>query len=402
MLGRLRSYAGLAIRRLGLLPGGVPDGLGDDDTLGAHVIRSESLVFFPDPPENLYQLRQWYGALGELDKFGGVSIITQDSRTARAVREETDFEVLVVARNRTFAGLVDRGNAKIAIYVGHANNNLVGLRATGLAHIFLAHGDSDKSVSVSNQVKGFDYTLVAGQAAVDRYAAEVLFFDADRHLRVIGRPQLPARVSRDEATVVLYAPTWEGSQETNAYSSAVSHGEPLVRSLLDAGYTVLYRPHPRLGVSDKRFRAADQAVRALVTAAGERGRVDTSADPGPAMQEADVLITDVSAMSSDWLSQLKPLLVTVPTVPQARPAGPSLLHAQVPRITVEQAADAGTLVRETVADPDHLPRIRTLAEHYLGGLDAAQATEAFVTTCREIAAERDRERAVKQSGHAPS
>ncbi|GMA36394.1 CDP-glycerol glycerophosphotransferase family protein [Demequina litorisediminis] len=248
-------------------------------------------------------MRQWYGALGELDKFGGVSVITQDSRTARAVREETDFEVLVVARNRTFAGLVDRGNAKIAIYVGHANNNLVGLRATGLAHIFLAHGDSDKSVSVSNQVKGFDYTLVAGQAAVDRYAAEVLFFDADRHLRVIGRPQLPARVSRDGAIVVLYAPTWEGSQETNAYSSAVSHGEPLVGSLLDAGYTVLYRPHPRLGVSDKRFRAADQAVRALVTAAGERGRVDTSADPGPAMQEADVLITDVSAMSSDWLSQ---------------------------------------------------------------------------------------------------
>ncbi len=402
MLAPLRSLAGATIRRLGLLPGGVPDGRGDDDKLGDYVIRSESLAFFPDPPENLYQLRQWYGALAELDKFGGVTVITQDSRTARAVREETDFEVLVVARNRTFAGLVDRGNAKIAIYVGHANNNMVGLRSTGLAHIFLAHGDSDKSVSVSNQVKGFDYTFVAGPAGIERYAAEVLFFDAERHLRVVGRPQLPARVVRDQARVVLYAPTWEGSQETNAYSSVISHGEAIVRSLLAAGYTVLYRPHPRLGVSDRRYREADQAVRAIVTAAGERGEVDVTADQTDAMQRADVLVTDISAMSSDWLGQRKPLLVTVPVTPQAVPAGPSRLHALVPRITAEQARDTGDLVRRTVADPEHLTTIASLAEHYLGGFDAAQATEAFVRECREAAAQRDRERAVKQSGHAPS
>ncbi|WP_159449165.1 CDP-glycerol glycerophosphotransferase family protein [Demequina sp. NBRC 110055] len=364
------------------------------------MIRSESLVFFPDPPENLYQLRQWYGALAELDKYGGVTVITQDSRTARAVREETDFEVLIVARNRTFAGLVDRGNAKIAIYVGHANNNMVGLRSTGVAHIFLAHGDSDKSVSVSNQVKGFDFTFVAGPAAIERYAAEVLFFDAARHLRVIGRPQLPERVSRDEARVVLYAPTWEGSQETNAYSSVISHGEAIVRSLLASGFSVLYRPHPRLGVSDRRYREADQAVRALVTAAGEHGEVDTSADQTDAMQRADVLVTDISAMSSDWLSQRKPLLVTVPVTPQAVPAGPSRLHMTVPRIDATQAVGTGELVRQTIADPTHLNDIEELAHHYLGGLNAAEATEAFVRTCREVAQERDRERAVKQSGHA--
>ncbi|WP_084077183.1 CDP-glycerol glycerophosphotransferase family protein [Demequina sp. NBRC 110057] len=397
MLSAVRRVGGVVIRRLGLLPGGVADGLGEDDSLAGRVLASRVAVFFPDPPENLYQLRQWYGALDALDAEMGVTVVTQDSRTARAVREETGLDVVVAARTRTVDALLRDGEVRVVLYVGHAHTNAVALRSIEVAHVFLAHGDSDKAVSVSNQVKGFDVTLVAGQAAIDRYRASMLFFDADARLRVIGRPQLPEGSHRS-GTTVMYAPTWEGSQAANAYSSVVSHGEAIVASLLAGGWQVRYRPHPRLGKSDARFREADARIRAAIEAGG--GTVDLTPDAGAAMREADVLITDVSAMSTDWLSQRRPLIVAEPTDPRALPTTGSLLHSSVPRLAADAADEAAALVTATVGDPAHRPLLDRLAAHYLGGMSGEESLAAFITTCARIAAERDEAVRVRESGHA--
>ena len=403
MLGRLRRLAGGLVRRAGLLPGGMPDGLGEDDALGDHVIDCRAVAFFPDPPENIYQLRQWYAPMIALDAEVGVTVICQDSRTARAIRTETDLSVLVVARNRTLDDLLRRGQARIAIYVGHANANMVALRSTEVGHVFLAHGDSDKAVSVSNQVKAFDLSLVAGQAAIDRYRSSVLLFEAGSRLRVIGRPQVPARSDRPapgagRGATVLYAPTWEGSQASNAYSSVLSHGVALVQSLAEHGFTVVYRPHPRLGASDRRFREGDAAVRAVVTELG--GRVDLTPDAGEAMRGADVLVTDVSAMSTDWLSQRRPLLVTVPDDPRAAPTAGSRLHGAVPRVTAREAAHAGAMVSQALTDPAHTALLDDLAGHYLGGYSGAEATARFIEACGDMIDAVDQARAVRESGHA--
>jgi len=390
MLGLLRKQAGRTIRRLGFLPGGTPDGLGEDAKLGDYVIESGAVVFFPDPPENLYQIRQWYDALGALDTQMGVTIVTQDSRTARAIRGDTDLPVLIVALNRTYSAMIQRSQVRIAIYVGHSNNNAVGLRSTHVAHLFLAHGDSDKSVSVSNQVKGFDFTLVAGQAAVDRYAASVLFLDTKAHLRVIGRPQLPERAQRSGPTTVLYAPTWEGSQDVNAYSSVKSHGMAIVTSLAsDPDVHITYRPHPRTGASDKSFRVADLALREFVEALGSRGKVDVGPDASEALMRADVLVSDVSAMCSDWLSQRRPLLITVPVQREAIPTAPSRLVLVCPRITADNAPNTLSLVRDAMNNDAHTAVLDDMAAYYLDGLSGAAATAKFVDTCTEIARLRD-------------
>lgn len=391
MLTKLRKQAGRALRRLGLLPGGVPDGLGEDAQLGDYVMESGAVVFFPDTPENLYQLRQWYGALGELDRAMGVTIVTQDSRTARAVRVETGLPVLIVALNRTYSALIRSSKTRIALYVGQSNNNAVGQRSAELAHVFLSHGDSDKAVAASNLVKGFDFAFVAGQAAIDRYAASVLFLDVEQRLRVIGRPQLPERAARDgKGTTVLYAPTWEGSQDINAYSSVASQGLAIVTSLAaDPGLRIVYRPHPRTGVSNGAYREADAAIREFVQSLGERGRVDTTPNAATAMRGADVMISDISAIAVDWLSQSRPLLITVPENPDAVPTGPSKLADACPRITVSDAAHAADLVRSAISDESHARTIDGLALYYLGGLSGADATARFVETCTEIALLRD-------------
>ncbi|WP_430868460.1 CDP-glycerol glycerophosphotransferase family protein [Demequina aurantiaca] len=390
MLKTLRKQAGRALRRLGLLPGGVPDGLGEDAQLDEFLIESRAVVFFPDTPENLYQIRQWYDALQALDAAMGVTIVTQDSRTARAIRGEVELPVLIVGLNRTYSALIRRSKVQLALYVGQSNNNAVGQRSAEIAHVFLSHGDSDKAVAASNLVKGFDFAFVAGQAAVDRYAASVKFFDVDQRLRVIGRPQLPERGERTDATTVLYAPTWEGSQDINAYSSVASHGLEIVKSLgSDPDLSIVYRPHPRTGVSNASFGVADAAIREFVGSLGDRGRVDTSADAAPALRGADVMISDISAIAVDWLSQSRPLLITTPSNPDAQPTGPSKLAQACPRISATAAPDTARLVRAAIADESHASTIGDLADYYLGGLSGAASTARFVETCVEIGRLRD-------------
>lgn len=391
MLSTLRRQVGRTIRRLGLLPGGTPDGLGEDAHLGDYSIESGAVVFFPDPPENLYQIRQWYAALEELDRTLGVTIITQDSRSAKTIREETTLPVLIVALNRTYSALIRRSAVRIAIYVGHSNNNAIGLRSTHVAHIFLAHGDSDKSVSVSNQVKGFDFAFVAGQAAVDRYSSSVLFLDPQAHLRVIGRPQLLPKAVRDaNSSTVLYAPTWEGSQDINAYSSVKSHGLAVVKSLAaDPGLTVVYRPHPRTGASNRSFKEADHAIRAYVNTLGPRGQVDLGPDASAALTQADVLISDISAMCVDWLSQRRPLLITVPEEREAVPTTPSRLVRVCPRIGVDDAPRTAAMVRALLEDKGHAALLDDMADYYLDGKSGDDSMSAFVAACHDVAHLRD-------------
>src|SRR5699024_12119185 len=82
--------------------------------------------------------------------------------------------------------------------------------------------ESDKLSMVSNKAKAYDKVFVAGQAAVDRHRKALLDFDVSKLVRV-GRPQLdvqrPSELSESTARTVMYAPTWEGENESNNYTS---------------------------------------------------------------------------------------------------------------------------------------------------------------------------------------
>lgn len=391
---RLRSSGGRAVRRLGLLPGGEPDGLGDDDQLGDLVVEQRIAAFFPEPLRNVYQLEQWLEPLRALDEYHGVVIVTQDSRTTARLRSRTSLPVLCVARTSTLEDLVRRSALGLALYVSHHPRNFQFLRFPGLAHVYAGHGESDKAVSASNQLKAYDRVFVAGQAAADRILRELLWYDADRMLHV-GRPQL-ASAARDRSSgrarpTVLYAPTWEGAQATMAYSSVLSHGVGLVRSLLDAGLRVVYRPHPRTGANRHDVAAADRAVRALFAgpdAVGSDSAVVTDAPLAEAFADADLLITDVSSLAVEWLPTTRPLVVTVPEDPGAAVPESPLLDA-VPRLSAREADTAGALVEDRLRnDREHDVRAG-LVEYYLGDDAPGAASARFLAAVDTVLASRD-------------
>lgn len=394
---RVRTSGGNVVRRLGLLPAGDPDGLGEDRQLGDAAPSQRVVAFFAEPPRNSYQMAQWLDALSALDARHGVLIITQDSRTAGVLRGLTSLEVLCVGRAATLDGLVNRGRLALALYVSHHPRNFFLLRYPQLAHVYLGHGDSDKRISASNQLKAYDRSFVAGQAAIDRVLAELMWFDPQR-LLPIGQPQLaalPAGRTADGRTTVLYAPTWEGGQPSVAYTSVATHGESLVRSLATAGMRVVYRPHPRTGANRRDIAAADAALRRVLAepqVAFTGSVVDTGRRVTEAFAEADLLVTDVSALAVEWLPTGRPLVVTRPSGPHVQ-VGSSRLLDVVPRLAAAHADRAADLVTRCLAEDPEREARAGLVEHYLGGGDPATALDRFLAACDDVLTARDAARA---------
>jgi len=384
---QLRAIARL--RRSRFLPVGMPDKVTDEPRLG-QAFSQQVMLYFPTPQDSLYQLRPWFHALGALNSVHPLVCVFKDSRTAAVVRAETGFDCVTLARYGQLDEILGLSEVKLALYINHDPLNFESLRFTSLVHVYLGHGDSDKGVSVSNQVKAYDFCFLAGQAALDRTEASVMFYDAADRSVLIGQPQLDGAAdvvgesSSDGRQTVLYAPTWEASQPSVSYGSLETHGAALVRALSPT-YRVIYRPHPLNGVIRPSYAAADAAVRALAD------RVDTHVPLEQSFADADLLITDVSAVTLSWLPTGKPLLVTRPAV--AYP--PSRLMDVVP--TLGPDADFAAAVAEHMSgDPSKAARAG-LIEHYLGDPSPGVATARFLTACEDLMTLRDQKWRAQQA-----
>lgn len=383
LVRRLQLWAIGRLRRSRFLPVGMPDKLTDESRVGT-AFTQQVMLYFPTPADSLYQLRPWFHALKALDQVHPLVCVFKDSRTASIVRAETGFDCVTLARYGQLDEILSLSDVKLALYINHDPINFESLRFTSLVHVYLGHGDSDKGVSVSNQVKAYDWCFLAGQAALDRTASAVMLYDAPARSILIGQPQLDgvATVARtpstDDRPTVLYAPTWEASQPSVSYGSLETHGEALVRALSPT-YRVVYRPHPLNGVIRASYAAADAAVRTLAD------RVDTDVPLEQSFADADLLITDVSAVTLTWLPTDRPLLVTKPLV--AYP--PSALMDVVPQL--DTSDDVAAIVAEHLTtDPTRAERA-ALVEHYLGDPTPGVATQRFIAACEDVMAIRDRE-----------
>jgi hypothetical protein len=395
---RLRRFVVRAVRRSRLLPSTMPDRLGQDDELAGTALRESVLVYFPDTRESLYQLRQWYGPLAKLHERHPLVVVFQDSRTARVAAAESGLRCITVARYGTLDALLARSGVKLAIYVNHSPQNFANLRFLSLVHVHLSHGDGDKGVNVSNQLKAYDFNFVAGQAGIDRAAQYTMLYDAPARTIAIGRPQLdfaPPSGSGERPAgalpTVLYAPTWEGGQPSMAYSSVATHGEAIIGALLASGrFRVVYRPHPLTGVTDDAIGVADLRLRALVEQSSAGGhRVDVGTDFSVAAAESDLLICDVSAVAVDYLPTGKPLIITTPADPGVVAAQTRLLHT-VPRLAAADAARVADVVGEQLTlDPARQERLE-LIEYYVGDTTHGVATKRFIEACERVMDIRDR------------
>ena len=199
-------------------------------------------------------------------------------------------------------------------YVQNARNNREFMSHKRLTHVWLNHGDSDKPANFNARHALYDRLVVCGQAGIDRYERHGIHVDPDK-FAILGRPQaaevLPATgpIGTKDKQVVLYAPTWQGVEDSVNFSS-LDKGAEIVSRLIARDVTVIFRPHP-LSLRWKARRKVCEKIHKILEADtahehvwGDRANVDWSVVD--CANAADALISDVSSVVSDFLQSEKP------------------------------------------------------------------------------------------------
>lgn len=344
-------------------------------------------VYFADGPVNMYQIRQWYGPLAELSKTWPVAIIARSPRAGLQLLDESPVPVIYLRQVVEIERFIGEQDLRVVFYVNQNTRNFQMMRYARMWHVFINHGESDKMYMTTNQFKAYDYSLVAGDAALSRLKRKLWDFDLERRAIPIGRPQtdhlggeLP--YTPDDRIVVLYAPTWEGDRASAAYGSVASHGVAAVRALLGTTrHRVVYRPHPRSGVLDPAYRRANAQIIAEIAAANSRDpRAQHIYDDGPQLgwqlAAADVAITDISAMVYDRLATGRPLVVTRPLSVEAEVDLDGYL-GDTEWLTAETASDVVAIVDRALSSAESLERLEHWVEYHFGDTTPGAATERF-------------------------
>ncbi|SJN30345.1 putative integral membrane protein [Microbacterium esteraromaticum] len=356
--------------------------------------RFQVAVYFADGDVNMYQMRQWYRPLADLAERWPVVVLARSATAAEKLLAEDGPPVAFVPTVRNLEKFLAKQDIRVVLYVNQNTRNFQMFRYGRRWHVFINHGESDKTYMTTNQYKAYDYALVAGQAARDRLTRTLWDYDIERKTIEIGRPQadhysgvLP--YTPDERMVVLYAPTWEGDRPSAHYGSVATHGEAIVNGLLGTGrHRVIYRPHPRSGVVDDEYGAAHRRILAAIAQANASDPAaqhfyDHGPELGWQLASADVAIVDISAMVYDRLAAGKPLLITRPADERASIDVKGYLSA-CEWLTVGGAANIVGEVDRVSVDDDAVARLHTWVQHYFGDTTQGVATAKFHAAIEQL------------------
>ena len=283
-----------------------------------------AVIYFANGPEAMYQVNDWLRVLTDVVKTVPLSFVCRDETTAQVIAQRTHIPVFHSPNQASTEALFDQLSVGVVLYLNQFRMNFDATGYSDAFHVFMSHGESDKSYMSQNSLKIFDYFFVAGEAARERIS-RALPSVPHENIIPVGRPQLhfppptPAEISLNpDLPTLMYAPTWEGTSKSMAYSSVVSHGVALAKHLVEqSDINFIYRPHPFLGMHSKQHAKADRIIRGVI----EKSEVSTSpgvavvdeSDFGWQLIDVDWLISDLSAVAYDWLSTGKPALICQPT-----------------------------------------------------------------------------------------
>jgi hypothetical protein len=356
----------------------------------------EVAVYFTDGPENLYQIDQWFEPLRRLHERHHVTVLSRNWESTRELLRRSPVPVHHAPNVDALEAFIVRQPIRAVLYVNQNKANFSAMRFADPSHVFICHGESDKDYMSSNQLKAYDRVLIAGTAARERILRKLIDFD-ESSLVEVGRPQVDVdfpgpTLPDDGRTVVLFAPTWEGDRASMRYSSVASHGPTMVRALVATGrHRVVYRPHPRTGISKREAAAAHAEIVKVLRDANAADPtaghvVDLEGGFGWQLAASDVAVMDISAVAYDWLATGKPLLITRPAEPRAQLPESGLVR----ELPLLDAADAGRAAEILDAAVGHTDDVHAaLVRRYFGDTTPGASMQRFLDACSTIVEERD-------------
>lgn len=350
------------------------------------------VVYFGSGVGITYQLGMW---LPYFDRIGcKYIIVTRSLKMMRAAGLMTEHPVINRPTLRSLEEVITP-SVGAAFYVNNAGKNTHFIERREMKHVWLNHGDSEKPACFNPVHAIYDVIFAAGQAGIDRYERHGVRIPREK-FQIVGRPQVeqihvaePQREGSDEGRTVLYAPTWKGAyQDSELYS--LPSGTEIVQRLIDRGCTVIFRAHPlnyRYG-NAKAYIAEIQALLAADSAASGRQHIWGEAAESEMTTEdcfnaSDAMISDVSAVVSDYLQSGKPLSV----VSVARTTEELLNEvpaAKAAYVLAEDLSNLSEVLDGLLRDDLKAAERDQMRKYYLGDFPADRYADAFLDAARAM------------------
>ena len=373
-----------------------------EDEYDGSYVKAEVVVYFGDRSSKFYQLEQWIPVLEQLHKHHKVVIVVRKGSALTSVLEATHLPVVFKRKFDPLQTFYHANDFKLALYVNNGMTNFQSLSFAPMVHVHVNHGESDKLSMVSNQTKAYDKVFVAGEAAVERHRRALIDFDESQLVRV-GRPQLdierPLELEPSSARTIMYAPTWEGENDANNYTSVDLFGPQIVEAVLripDA--RLIYKPHPRVETSkDPEMVEANARILELIEAANSpivdetlQHQVLMQGDILGMFDTVDLLITDISSVGLDflYLHPNKPLVLTDRRNDSETLNAEAPISRATPLINESTIDRVESLISEMLNHDSSVEVRHELRRHYFGDGEPGSSSVLFTEAVSRLIADR--------------
>ena len=130
-------------------------------------------------------------------------------------------------------------------------------------HVWIGHGDSEKIAYYKKMIRVFDYILVTGDLAIERFVKHGIFRKEESYKFIkIGKGALCSVLPNSNKGLnkaILFATTWEGAMEEENYSTLHLHEENAKFmqkiSTLFKIENIVIKLHPNTGIRDSKLIA---------------------------------------------------------------------------------------------------------------------------------------------------
>jgi CDP-glycerol glycerophosphotransferase (TagB/SpsB family) len=234
-------------------------------------------------------------------------------------------------------------------------------KISGVKHVQIFHGTSDKPFNYHKSLKFYDLIAVPGPRMKDEILERGL--SGPDRISVIGYPKIDSFIHSNfdsmayrqkigidtSKKTVLYSPTWV---DPNKYSSFPEYVIKILRSLMD--YNVIVKPH----VGILRLRPWE-ILKAYMFKRKNCFIFPRSMDILPFMAVSDLMITDISSVSHEYLPFDKPLVFTSPKPKDKIPEE----HTWIWQCgdVIENSIELYDVVKKNLDSPDRFKKERDAA-----------------------------------------
>jgi hypothetical protein len=292
------------------------------------------------------------------------------------IKEKYPFIVLVYAKNKKEVDfyLNQLCCVKACFYPSNTGNNLHLLYFNEIKHIFIGHGDSDKTASAHKYFRVYDENWIAGDAHEDRFKNAGFDFSGLKQIKV-GRPSLKSLIELSQSNwqnrfdgklKLLYLSTWEGVYEEQNYTSVYIIQEIFEKIYKDFSL-ISVKLHPWVGKRNNiLLNVSNKLEMFFINKKIDYFIAQKDIAVTELVQEANIYICDISAVITDVLSTNSPIFVYIPKDKEIKLSKSKMSYADYTYVfsNIDELVEKMTLV---LNGNDYLKENRIEAMEYILG-----------------------------------